>query len=923
MKGRFKRCVFVFLMLAVLSGTGRVYGQCDEHPYTHNIEITNWEPEAFSVRSPDIRINTIPPGGSTDYFDPALTEGVLHGGVNKIYVRFYNRSLSAIPDGAVIVRAFYMEAEPGRTGPAVVTHMEDQENGGVVWLPIGQYTMNLAGSGGTLAAPDGFPTPAETPMPGRFSIDFPLESFGPAPAFFIKVEIQLTSATDECLDNNTAYSYYDQVTGVPGVDVVLLHDCSGSMRGEMPEAQAMAMLFFDLMNPGDRIGVVGFSTRFTDDVRKVFPTSPPDALATVSDSIRAPLYTAVSGMAASGGTPMEKGVERARDILISAYLAGENRHQAIILLTDGMENSGSHLNSSPYTTINSLNNIDDTAERDIYFYPLWFGAMSHWGKDLLEEISLQAERHKVVDQPMTSLDLAKAYYMLRGILTHDDIFDIHRGASNDGYASSIRISAVTKELILSAAWDKIRPNLLDIQVRPPGTAAWSEPGTFPAKTLSGKTYIIYRFANPAPGTWEYRLKPDADGHDYVLAALTDTADVIMQSDLPRNTVAAGQPITLQARLTQQGQPVRGAKVFAEVSIPRKSLGSLLLKVRDKLAGITAPPEPDITRGHAVAKKLPQLLNSDNMIQYVKKNVTLKYKGNGIYSGQIAGTGTETAGTYRMVIHGQNRPGSPLTFARQHEHAAVVGLGPIDREKSITDHMLIPPATLKNRTLDTWRITTTPIDIYDNAASPGYGGDIAFTASAGTWKEGETVDYEDGSYHRHLLLKKGQSAEVNISAFGKKLTVETIGKVRKPWQFSFHPTLVSPLGNFKNTVNSGYGFMLDWGYRFHPNFSLMAFYGYSRFPYKNMLPMTYAPVHNVSLNLRGLLPAGTLNFYAQGGGGMYRISSTWKGGFNLGGGMVFPINSGFELEGGGDYHVINTEEEKTAFFQMHLGFVLRF
>lgn len=102
------------------------------------------------------------------------------------------------------------------------------------------------------------------------------------------------------------------------IDVVLLIDVSGSMRGTpLADAQAAARRFVDSMGPSDRIAVVAFSTepvilqQFTSD--------------------RAALYAAVDGLVAGGETALYDGLVQAASVVGGS--AATERY--IVALSDG------------------------------------------------------------------------------------------------------------------------------------------------------------------------------------------------------------------------------------------------------------------------------------------------------------------------------------------------------------------------------------------------------------------------------------------------------------------------------------------------------------------------------------------------------------------------------------------------------------
>lgn len=194
-----------------------------------NVGIESWSPPG-SVRSPWIRIldpATTLPGPAPDYFGETEVFST-DKTQNAIYVRFENRSLAVIPDGAVTVGARFAPAAPNIAPGAVVAQVPAA--GSPLWEDFGSYTMSLvipAGAGPDYGLTPGFyPTTHELASNNLYRILCSTGCSTPMPASFF-LEIRLVLAGDSDTSDNRAIAYYDR--GVPPADVVLLHDVSGSI----------------------------------------------------------------------------------------------------------------------------------------------------------------------------------------------------------------------------------------------------------------------------------------------------------------------------------------------------------------------------------------------------------------------------------------------------------------------------------------------------------------------------------------------------------------------------------------------------------------------------------------------------------------------------------------------------------------------
>ncbi|PKS07412.1 hypothetical protein jhhlp_006015 [Lomentospora prolificans] len=118
-------------------------------------------------------------------------------------------------------------------------------------------------------------------------------------------------------------------------DIAIVLDRSGSMSSNTPRggtkleaAKTAAALFADLLEDGSnhQLGMVSFSSR---------ASSPPDMPLTSVANAPAALQQALSGLTASGTTSIGDGLIKAQELIG----AGPEERKAILLLTDGMENS--------------------------------------------------------------------------------------------------------------------------------------------------------------------------------------------------------------------------------------------------------------------------------------------------------------------------------------------------------------------------------------------------------------------------------------------------------------------------------------------------------------------------------------------------------------------------------------------------------
>ncbi|NJP05282.1 MAG: VWA domain-containing protein [Chloroflexaceae bacterium] len=112
-------------------------------------------------------------------------------------------------------------------------------------------------------------------------------------------------------------------------DIILVVDVSGSMEGEKLELVKAGLESFLLrIIPEDRVGLVVFSS----DAQVLVPPEP------LSENL-IDLQTAVRNLFANGDTAMYDGVDTARQLLDDLADTEEDRIQAIVLLSDGIDNA--------------------------------------------------------------------------------------------------------------------------------------------------------------------------------------------------------------------------------------------------------------------------------------------------------------------------------------------------------------------------------------------------------------------------------------------------------------------------------------------------------------------------------------------------------------------------------------------------------
>lgn len=126
-------------------------------------------------------------------------------------------------------------------------------------------------------------------------------------------------------------------------DVILLVDISGSMEedNKIGQAREAAAAFIDAIGAENRVGLMVFS----DDVRTVVPLGQ-------LETNKANLLNAVGRLRTEGGTSLYWGIEQA--IAEINADADNDRIRAIVILSDGQDNSNQDTNPANDTTLNEV-----------------------------------------------------------------------------------------------------------------------------------------------------------------------------------------------------------------------------------------------------------------------------------------------------------------------------------------------------------------------------------------------------------------------------------------------------------------------------------------------------------------------------------------------------------------------------------------
>jgi hypothetical protein len=751
-KMSFLRAGIVFTILAVFLMCGTGWAQTHDLVMEEAPDLTSMDPGDW--KSPDIKLGS-------DFGDDFPPDIVRRGVANPIYARFYINGTQdyLIPSypplaTAVKIKFYWRHATLGDAPP----DLDDTS-----WQEIpGELPVTYDEAGGedlylTLTWPDNFPSVTTK------SLDWTPPDTGT----YFHVAAQVVYPPDYAdleydKDNNVAISLYESILGLRDVDVVLVMDASGSMddysyEGDyyIEHAQDKAGLFVYSM-PGTgahKASVVSFSTLYAgDNYKDIWPT-PTASLTPVTNTNKDDIVGEVNLITVGGGTPMGAGLQRAIDILTAVPLAPD-RKRAILLLSDGYDNSGTP-RACQYTADVCVPGdiLSQLQDNHIRVFSVALGEYA-W-EECLECLATNTggQWYGAIDP---GVDLAEVLLDMQQAYTADDLYRADRGVSggnDDTY--SIYFEGRDKVLYFMLAWDNLGSSL-GLELRPPRSRRWINPETVRTMTVDkGRGYQVVRVNRPVRGAWSYRVT-GKEGEKYLAAVRSNRVRVRLGMDV----VAAGQvgyPIEITAQLMDGKKPVKTENITATVQVPVVSLNTVLQKAsRSHMLRYKTPPvdprilvkKPDLSVRSVFINKLKGKKQRP-LVKTKSVKVPLKYVGKGLYKGVLDEKYTTAAGKYDVTVTCNEK-----TFQRNFSKQLRLKPGKVNFKKSSFD--VLP---LKTNEGESWLLCVYPTDRFGNAVTcPSLTKDINAGLEKG--KLVRTPKVVLGAFHQKLSVAKGQKPKLS-------------------------------------------------------------------------------------------------------------------------------------------------------------------
>jgi hypothetical protein len=526
------------------------------------------------------------------------------------------------------------------------------------------------------------------------------------------------------------------------LDAMVVFDRSGSMaspappigRAKIEEAQDAAALFVQLVREGqgDRLGLVTFSSSATT------PT-PPGPVAAVKSVLVGPSpFTTgqIGAISAGGSTSIGGGVAAA----LSAIGAGSPNDRAILLLTDGLQNTAPMVESVE-------GSLGSTR-----LCVIGFGSDAEIDGPLLSRIA--RDHGGDFTRALDGLALRKFFGLCFG-----NIFEA--GALGDPdfvlratqpESAPHRFPVCGEERItVVLGWD--HPSTpLQAHVRTPGGQLVDEKGS---QTVRGRTWVFRRIVLPhggeRDGTWQVTVDrvrlggefppPPTDVRYFVLVVAAGGPKLAYLGG-PRR-VYTGDPIDPRVGLHYPNRTTPEAEVKLTIEAPTVALGHLVTQ-----AGLRPPTTSAdaVDAFHATLQTIAHQAGGVLPVPTATVQVPLYDDGlhddgamepDGIYNHRLEDL-TRVEGTYQfraVATYGQGCRATREAFWSIHvepgidfAHSDVTVVDVTDRPDGRHGTLVIVPR-----------------DRYDNPLGPGRGGAFTVVPLPGVRTDGEVSDRGDGSY----------------------------------------------------------------------------------------------------------------------------------------------------------------------------------
>lgn len=578
-------------------------------------------------------------------------------------------------------------------------------------------------------------------------------------------------------------------------EITLVLDHSGSMTSEnkWDNAVKAANMFLKLLqnlnsafdtSKKDLYGLVSFSSsNFVTDLVTQAPGVTPGSNVLIDVSS----FTAGQFF---GLTPIGDGLQAAIDGFesLDAGSSGTDRPKYILLLTDGMENSGLLSIDQFKSNLNNPIETPNSAVRGTKIYTVGLG------ENKIEPDKISTLAHDTGgDYRITNDTIVLPQFfaqILGSVIGAQEIPEI---------GGSYMLNSGEDKAVFIVVWDRdidgagpFYPRVIGggtgTNVNPMNVDSLSF--ATKSKQLPNDSYTFYILEDDSPtfileGDWDFRIVDDANtevsltsAKKYVLVDLHLTTDFAFN----KGSYVTGDDITLSATIMEGNSPVIGStvEVYADCDIPMEGIGTLFAKTKLDWAKIlkayavtdqkikrqpipkTGPQKEmegsnlhldDLNKRAVLTKALFQKLGKN----YVdKQNSKLRLYDDGNHNDGVADDGVY-ANTIRNVQHEGNvtcifsaydkSPDTETRFARTETKSTYFGVA-ADTGATFFDYQFLDIV----KGLQQVKIIVQPKSNAGEYLGPFYSDKILMRSSAGRFK-GPLQDHYNGTYSRIIEYDK--------------------------------------------------------------------------------------------------------------------------------------------------------------------------
>lgn len=342
--------------------------------------------------------------------------------------------------------------------------------------------------------------------------------------------------------------------------VVLIIDRSGSMGWyqKIEQAKAAAKQFVDLLQIGDKLAVVSYSSYVTTTWSMSEITGPPP-----QTNIKA----AIEALYASGSTAMGDAMRTALNILINQ--ADPNIRRSAILLSNGLHNYGwEHPN----------NVVPDYTSEGIPIYTIALG--SDADKTLMQQIANQTGGSYYFSPSASELQEIYAAVTQQTTATEQLMKTFSETlALGETVGHLIAVDSTVENITFLVSWDSGDTIMLEL-VTPDGQViSPTNVDIFPNVSYAAEsTYALYRVQTPNIGNWTFQITATNITNTGAIAGQVQAvADIHFSISVESDTVSYPTPIGITAAL-RKNLNIASASVTAKVSAPDGS--EIILALQD-------------------------------------------------------------------------------------------------------------------------------------------------------------------------------------------------------------------------------------------------------------------------------------------------------------------------------------------------------